>query len=79
MSLNIGNIFGPLSQIWDFLEGQKNVSHEQISQIEGDIPKIVTEKLLYLQRQRSCRIMDMSIAMIGQAFNSLFYYRVEIP
>ena len=28
----IGKIFRPLSQIWDFLEGQKNTAHEQIFQ-----------------------------------------------
>ena len=36
-----GNIFGPVSQTWDFLEGQKNAVHEQISQIEGDNPEDV--------------------------------------
>ena len=36
-----GNIFGPVSQIWDFLEGQKNAAHEQISQTEGDNPEDV--------------------------------------
>ena len=41
----IGNIFGPLSQIWDFLEGQKNADHEQIYQTESDIPEDVTEIL----------------------------------
>ena len=34
-------IFGPVSQTWDFLEGQKNAVHEQISQIEGDNPEDV--------------------------------------
>ena len=31
MQQKIGNIFGTLSQLWDFLEGQKNGSHVQIS------------------------------------------------
>ena len=35
------NIFGPVSQKLDFLEGQKNAVHEQISQIEGDNPEDV--------------------------------------
>ena len=43
MQEKIGNIFAPLSQIWDFLVGQKNAAHEQISQIEGDILKGVRE------------------------------------
>lgn len=41
----IGDIFGPLSQIWDFLECQKNTAHDQNSQIEGKVPVNVTEML----------------------------------
>ena len=71
MQEKIGNIFRPLSQIWGFLEGQKNAAHEQISQIEGNVPEYVTE--MFTTAKDCCRIMDMSITMIGQAFNSLSY------
>ena len=69
----IGNVFRPLSQIWDFLEVQKTAVHKQISQTEGNIPEDVTE--MFVTTKDCCRIMNMSITMIGQAFNSLPYYR----
>ena len=67
-----GYILGPLIQIWYFLEGQKKAAHEQISQIEDDIPEDVIEMLT--TAKDCCYIMDMSIAMIEQTFNSLSYY-----
>ena len=45
MQEKIGNISGPLLQILDILEGQKNAAHEQISQTEGEIPEDVAEML----------------------------------
>ena len=69
----IGNIFGPLSRIWVFLGGQKNAAHEQISQIEYDILEDVTE--MFTTAKDCCCIMDMSITMIGQAYNFFSYYR----
>ena len=71
MQEKIGNIFGPLSQIWDFLEVQKNGAHEQISQIEGNIGENVTE--MFTMAKDCCCTMDIFIIMIGQAFNSLSY------
>ena len=68
-----GNIFVSLPQIWDFLDCQKNSAHEPISQIEGDIPEDVTE--LFTTTKDCCRMMDMSITMIDQAFKSLSCYR----
>ena len=38
MQEKIGNTFGSLLQIWDFLEGQKSGTHEHISQTESYIP-----------------------------------------
>ena len=65
----IANIFRPLSQIWNFLEGQKTAVHKQISQIEDNIPEDVIE--MFTTAKDCCRITDMSITMIGQVFNLL--------
>ena len=73
MQEKTGNIFGPLSQIWDFLEGQKNAAHEQIAQIEGYIPEHVTE--MFATAKDCFLIMDMSITMIEQIFNLSSYCR----
>ena len=67
------NIFGPLSQLWDILEGQKDASHEQISQTEDDIPEDVEE--MFTTAKDCCRIIDISITVVGQVFNSLFYFK----
>ena len=58
-----GNIFVPLSQIWEFLEGQKYAVHEQISQIKGDIPEDVME--MFTTAKDCCHIIDMSITIVG--------------
>ena len=69
----IGNIFRPLPQIWDFLGSQKNAAYEKISQTGGDIPEDATE--MFIKARDCCRIIDITITMIGQAFYSLPYYR----
>ena len=72
MQEKVGNICGPLSQIWDFLEVQKNGAHEQISHILGNIRENVTE--MFTTAKDCCCTMDIFIIIIGQAFNSLSYY-----
>ena len=69
----IGNIFGPISQLWDFIETQKNDTVEQISKMEGDIPE-EAEQMLKIAKDCS-RLMDTAVTTIGQAFNSVSYYR----
>ena len=59
--------------MWDILEGQKNAAHEQISQIEDDIQEDVKEMLT--TAKDCCHIMDISITVVGQVFNSLFYFK----
>lgn len=73
MQEKIGNICGPLSQTWDFVEVQKNGAHEQIFQIEGNIRENVTE--MFTTAKDCCCTMDIFIIIIGQAFNSLSYYK----
>ena len=43
--------------------------------LKGNIPEDVT--VLCPTAKDYCRIMDMSINMIGQAFNSLSYYIID--
>ena len=68
-----GNIFVSLPQMRDFLDCQKNSAHKPISQTEGDIPEDVTK--LFTTTKDCCCMVDMSITMIDQAFNSLSCYR----
>ena len=57
----------------NILEGQKNAAHEQISQIEDDTQGDVKEMLT--TAKDCCHIMDISITVVGQVFNSLFYFK----
>ena len=56
------SLFGPLSQIGDFLECQKNTFHDQVSQIEGEVPINVTEMLTTAQDcWTNCLITDVEM------------------
>ena len=70
----IGNIFGPLSQVWEFLEIQKDQAIEAVSNLPDE--EKTDENLKFARTAKDCsRLLDMSVTMLGQAFNSISYYR----
>ena len=68
------NIFGPLSQVWEFLEIQKDHAIEQTSNMPEE--EFTQEVVDMLRSAKDCaRLMDMTVTMLGQAFNTISYYR----
>lgn len=70
----ISNVFGPLSQVWEFLEIQKDNAIDHVSRLkEEEMSEDVTEML---NSSKDCsRIMDMTVTLLGQAINAISYYR----
>uniref|UniRef100_A0A7M5UXD4 Uncharacterized protein n=1 Tax=Clytia hemisphaerica TaxID=252671 RepID=A0A7M5UXD4_9CNID len=68
------NVFGPLSQVWEFLEIQKDQAIEQTSNMSEE--EFTSDMDDMLRSAKDCaRLIDMTVTMLGQAFNSLSYYR----
>ena len=68
------NIFGPFSQVWEFLEIQKDNAIQQTSNMPKE--ELTDEVKDMLRSAKDCsRLMDMTVTLLGQAFNTISYYR----
>lgn len=65
----ISNVFGPLSQVWEFLEIQKDNAIDHVSRLKEEVTEM-------LNSSKDCsRIMDMTVTLLGQAINAISYYK----
>ena len=70
----IGHIFGPFSQVWDFIEAQKKeISNQLLEMGDNDIPEDILPS--YESAKDCAKLMEMSVTTLGQAFNAVSYYR----
>ena len=62
-------MFGPLSQVWEFLEIQKDNAIDHVSRLKEEVTEM-------LNSSKDCsRIMDMTVTLLGQAINAISYYK----
>lgn len=67
----IGQVFGPLSSIWEFVESERNT----LKSTSSEISEGVDENASMNAANTFCTLMEMAVTLLGQAFNSVSYYR----
>ena len=67
----IGLVYGPLTTLWNYFENERNFtksvedSDENVDELESTLDS----------QNELCNVIEMSITLLGQAFNTSSYYR----